>query len=87
VRILTNFMNSPEFIEFAQDVRIKVIRSDAWPEVQKLLESADVIVIDCRDLLLYRICVHFPLFPIDPSGGWMSAKVAHDGFAAKGRCV
>jgi hypothetical protein len=56
-------MNSLEFIEFAQEVRIKVIRSDGWSAVEKLPESADVIAIDCRDLLLYRICVHFLHFP------------------------
>jgi glycosyltransferase involved in cell wall biosynthesis len=56
-------MKSPEFLEFAPDVRIEVIRSEAWPDVQKLLASADVIVIDCRDLLLYRICMHFLLLP------------------------
>jgi hypothetical protein len=63
VRILATFTNSPEFTEFAQDVGVEVICRDAWPEVQKLLEIADFIVIDCRDLLLYRICAHFLLFP------------------------
>jgi glycosyltransferase involved in cell wall biosynthesis len=63
VRILTNFMHSPPFIELARDERIEVICRDAWPEVRKRLKSADVIVIDCRDLLLYRICIHFLLFP------------------------
>jgi len=63
VRILTNFMNSPQFVQFDRDDRIEVICSDAWPEVRKLLKSVDVIVIDCRDLLLYRICIHFLLFP------------------------
>ena len=61
--ILTNFMNSPQFIECARDERVEVICVDAWPEVRKLLKSADIIVIDCRDLLLYRICIHFLLFP------------------------
>jgi glycosyltransferase involved in cell wall biosynthesis len=56
-------MNSPEFFESARDKRIEVIRSETWPDVQKLLKGADVIVIDCRDPLLYRICIHFLLFP------------------------
>ena len=63
VRILTNFMNSPKVIELAGDKHIEVIRSEAWPEVRKRLKSADVIVIDCRDPLLNKICVHFLLFP------------------------
>jgi glycosyltransferase involved in cell wall biosynthesis len=61
MQILTNFMNSPEFIE--SDVPVEVIRSDAWPEFRKLLAGADIIVIDCRDLLLLRTCIHFVLFP------------------------
>jgi len=56
-------MNSPQFIEGVQNERIEVSCSDAWPDVRKLLKSADIIVIDCRDLLLYRICIHFLLFP------------------------
>ena len=63
MRILTNFMNSPQFIEPAGDERIEVIRGDTWPEVRKLLGKVDVIVVDCRDLLLYKICLHFLLFP------------------------
>jgi len=56
-------VSSPEFVHFANDERIEVIRSDNWPEVRKFLKSADVIVIDCRDLLLYKICAHFLLLP------------------------
>jgi glycosyltransferase involved in cell wall biosynthesis len=63
VRILTNFMNSPQFVQFDRDESIEVICGETWPEVRKLLKSVDVIVIDCRDLLLYRICIHFLLFP------------------------
>jgi glycosyltransferase involved in cell wall biosynthesis len=63
VRILTNFMNSPQFVQFDRDDRVEVICRDAWPEVRKQLKNVDVIVIDCRDLLLYRICIHFLLFP------------------------
>lgn len=56
-------MNSPQFVQFDRGERIEVICSDAWPEVRTLLKSVDMIVIDCRDLLLYRICIHFLLFP------------------------
>jgi glycosyltransferase involved in cell wall biosynthesis len=56
-------MNSPQFVQFDRDERIEVICTDEWPEVRRLLKSVDVIVIDCRDLLLYRICIHFLLFP------------------------
>jgi glycosyltransferase involved in cell wall biosynthesis len=56
-------MNSPQFIERAGEERVEVICADAWPEVRKLLKSADIIVIDCRDLLLFRICIHFLFFP------------------------
>jgi glycosyltransferase involved in cell wall biosynthesis len=63
MRILTNFMNAPEFVEFTTDARAEVIRSESWHEVRKLLKSADLIVIDCRDLLVYRLCAHFLIFP------------------------
>jgi len=56
-------MNSPECIQFSDDKRIELVRSEAWHEVKKLLQNVDVIVVDCRDLLLYRICVHFLIFP------------------------
>jgi glycosyltransferase involved in cell wall biosynthesis len=63
VRILTNFMNCPDFFDFPPNVRVEVIRADVWPEVISLLQRADIVVIDCRDVLLYRICTHFLLFP------------------------
>ena len=41
-----------------------MLRSESWPGVKKkLLAAADLIVIDCRDSLLYKIAGHFLLFP------------------------
>jgi glycosyltransferase involved in cell wall biosynthesis len=56
-------MNSPEFIEAPGGQRAQVIRREAWREVRDLLGVADILVIDCRDLLIYRLAAHFLLFP------------------------
>jgi hypothetical protein len=53
MRIPTNFRKSTEFIESPGGGRAEIIRSESWPEVRKQLRSADLIVIDCRDLLLF----------------------------------
>lgn len=63
MRILTNFMSSPESLVLPGGERAQIIRSERWPEVRRLLASADLVVIDCRDSLLYRIATHFLIFP------------------------
>jgi glycosyltransferase involved in cell wall biosynthesis len=63
MRILTNFMNSPEFIDYPAGGRAEVVRREVWSEVRGLLSAVDLIVVDCRDVLLYRIAAHFLLFP------------------------
>jgi glycosyltransferase involved in cell wall biosynthesis len=63
VRILTNFMNSPESLELPSGSRAEVLRSESWPGTRRLLATVDLVVIDCRDRLLYRIAAHFLMFP------------------------
>ena len=63
MRILTNFMNSPEVIERPGGGRADVVRSETWKDIRKLLAAADVIVVDCRNFLIYKLAAHFLLFP------------------------
>lgn len=63
MRILTNFMNSPELIEAPGGGYAEILRHEAWQEVRKHLSAADLIVVDCRDFLIYRLAAHFLLFP------------------------
>jgi glycosyltransferase involved in cell wall biosynthesis len=63
VRILTNFMNSAKFVEVPGAEPAEVICSESWPEIRRLMSTADIIVIDCRDTLLYRIAARFLLLP------------------------
>lgn len=63
VRVLTNFLNAPDTIELPSGVRAEVVRAEAWPEVRRLIPGCDLIVIDCRDFLIYKVAAHFTLFP------------------------
>jgi glycosyltransferase involved in cell wall biosynthesis len=63
VRILTNFMNAPEFIELSAGGRAHVLRGKTWQDLRVQLSAADLIVIDCGDALVYKIALHFLLFP------------------------
>jgi glycosyltransferase involved in cell wall biosynthesis len=56
-------MNTPASVELPGGGQADVVRSETWPAVKKLLAAADLIVIDCRDSLLYKIAGHFLLFP------------------------
>jgi glycosyltransferase involved in cell wall biosynthesis len=62
-RILTNFMNSPELDELPGGTQAQLIRCEQWRDFGKLMGSADVIVVDCRDSLIYRVAAYFLLFP------------------------
>lgn len=63
MRILTNFMNSEPVLELADGVRAEVVCEESWPGVRRRLTEVDLVVIDCRDSLLYRLAWHFWLFP------------------------
>jgi len=63
VRVVTNFMSAPASLTLRDGRRADILRSDNWHEVRRALASADLIVIDCRDSLLYRIATHFLIFP------------------------
>ena len=63
VLILTNFMNSPCSLTLPDGDEARIVCADGWPEVRERLSSADLVVIDCRDLLLYRIAARFLIFP------------------------
>jgi glycosyltransferase involved in cell wall biosynthesis len=56
-------MSSPPFLELPDGGRAEIVRSESWPEVARLMATADLIVIDCRDELLYRIATRFLLRP------------------------
>ena len=63
MQILTNFMNSPESVDLPAGGRAQLIRCDTWQAFRRLSASADLIVIDCRDLLIYKLAAYFLLFP------------------------
>ena len=63
MRILTNFMSAPASLTLDNGQRADITRSDSWRELRRSLGAADLIVIDCRDSLLYRVATHFLVFP------------------------
>lgn len=56
-------MNSPPFVDLPGGDRAELIKAETWREVRSLIPKVDLIVIDCRDLLLYRIAAYFLLSP------------------------
>jgi glycosyltransferase involved in cell wall biosynthesis len=63
MRVLTNFMNSEPTLDLGNGVRAEFVREETWPAVRRRLKDVDLVVIDCRDSLLYRLTWHFLLFP------------------------
>jgi len=63
MHILTNFMNSPKFIDLPGGGRAALTCSDDWRDFRKLLTAADLVVIDCRDSLIYQVAARFLLLP------------------------
>jgi glycosyltransferase involved in cell wall biosynthesis len=56
-------MNSPEIIERSAGRQAQVLRVKKWQDLRAQLSAADLIVIDCGDTLVYKIAMHFLLFP------------------------
>jgi glycosyltransferase involved in cell wall biosynthesis len=56
-------MSAPDTFDLPGGERAQVTRSECWPEIRGLLASSDLVVIDCRDSLLYQIASHFLTFP------------------------
>jgi glycosyltransferase involved in cell wall biosynthesis len=63
LRILTNFMNSPESVVSPSGNQVMLLRSETWPEVRRLLDSVDLVIIDCRDTLIYKLAAYMLLRP------------------------
>lgn len=63
LRMLTNFMNSPESVVSPSGNRVMLLRCETWPEVRRLLDSVDLVIIDCRDTLIYKLAVYKLLRP------------------------
>jgi glycosyltransferase involved in cell wall biosynthesis len=63
VRILTNFRNSPESIDLPRGGRATLTCAETWPEFRKLLPTCDLVVVDCRDFLIYKLAAYFLVFP------------------------
>jgi glycosyltransferase involved in cell wall biosynthesis len=62
-RILTNFMNSRGRIEVPSGGCAEVTCAETWPQFQQLLDSADIIVVDCRNRLIFKLAAYFLLRP------------------------
>jgi glycosyltransferase involved in cell wall biosynthesis len=63
VRILTNFLNSPQYIDLPRGGRAEVLRGESWQEFKGRFADVDLIVVDCRNTLIFEIAAHFLLFP------------------------
>jgi glycosyltransferase involved in cell wall biosynthesis len=63
MRILTNFMNSPETVESPSGSRATVLKCESWAEIRRLLDSVDLVIIDCRDTVIYRLAAYMLLRP------------------------
>jgi glycosyltransferase involved in cell wall biosynthesis len=56
-------LNAKNAVSLADGVPVEIECADDWREVRKRLPHVDVLVIDCRDTLFYRIAMHFVLLP------------------------
>jgi glycosyltransferase involved in cell wall biosynthesis len=63
LRILTNFMNSPESVESPSGHPATVIRCETWSDLRRSIDNVDLVIIDCRDTLIYRLAAYLLLRP------------------------
>jgi glycosyltransferase involved in cell wall biosynthesis len=56
-------MNSPESVESPSGRQAEVVRCESWTEIRRLLSNADLIIIDCRDTLIYKLAAYLLLRP------------------------
>src|SRR5580698_2175706 len=63
LRILTNFMNSPESVLSPSGEQVMLLRCETWPELRQLLDSVDLVILDCRDTLIYKVAASLMLRP------------------------
>lgn len=63
MRILTNFTRAPDFLDLPDGRRAEITRAERWDAVRRLIPSADLIIIDCRDNLVFKLAARFLLFP------------------------
>jgi len=63
LRILTNFLNSPKQIDLSGDGRAVVLCGETWQEFKRQFAAVDLIVVDCRNTLIFKIAGYFLLFP------------------------
>jgi glycosyltransferase involved in cell wall biosynthesis len=63
LRILTNFQNSPRQIDLPGGGRAEVLCGETWQEFQRQFAAVDLIVVDCRNTLIFKIAGYFLLFP------------------------
>jgi len=56
-------MNSPASVVSPSGNQVILLRSETWPEVRRLLESVDLVIIDCRDTLIYKLAAYMLLRP------------------------
>jgi glycosyltransferase involved in cell wall biosynthesis len=56
-------MNSPESVLSPSGDRVMLLRSETWPEVRQLLDSVDLVILDCRDTLIYKVAASLMLRP------------------------
>ena len=63
MRILTNFMNSPETVESPSGRQAELLRCESWRQIRRLIGNVDLIVIDCRDTLIYKVAAYLLLRP------------------------
>jgi glycosyltransferase involved in cell wall biosynthesis len=62
VRILTNFMNAPDEFRDESGRTATISREEDWARFRNLLPSADLVVVDCRDFLIYKLAAHLRVF-------------------------
>lgn len=73
MRIVTNFMQCPSSLRLDGAPTATVVRAATWAELRRAILTADLVVIDCQDLIIYRVAayllLHFwkriPLIAVD----------------------
>ncbi len=63
MRILTNFLDAPPHYTLEDGRRAEIVRAESWREFRSLAGCCELIVVDCRDFLIYKLAAYFLLCP------------------------
>jgi glycosyltransferase involved in cell wall biosynthesis len=63
MRLLTNLTGCPSRLTLPQGHQVEVTYARSWPEFRARLATADVILIECGNSLMYRVATYYAMRP------------------------